>query len=87
MAKRDPHKHYRIKGCPEEASCPLYNGGVERSAAQIEQAMHELLLKLPQSRNRHSAAPAIFAAGRRLTPQRNIVGAEIARRLMTRCSP
>lgn len=75
-------KHYQDQGCPEE-DLPFVQWGVEDLLAQIEQAMHELLLNFPNRAIGILLRPAIFPLGRRLTPPADIVGAEIARRLMT----
>lgn len=75
-------KHYQDQGCPEE-DLPFVQWGVEDLLAQIEQAMHELLLNFPNRAIGILLRPVIFPLGRRLTPPADIVGAEIARRLMT----
>lgn len=75
-------KHYQDQGCPEE-DLPFVQWGVEDLLAQIEKAMHELLLNFPNRAIGILLRPVIFPLGRRLTPPADIVGAEIARRLMT----
>ena len=81
-------KHYQDQGCPEE-DLPFVQWGVEDLLAQIEQAMHELLLNFPNRAIGILLRPVIFPLGRRLTPPADIVGAEIARRIARnkrRCS-
>ena len=75
-------KHYQDQGCPEE-DLPFVQWGVEDLLAQTEQAMHEILLNFPNRAVGILLRPLIFPLGRRLTPPADIVGAEVARRLMT----
>lgn len=75
-------KHYQDQGCPEE-DLPFVQWGVEDLLAQTEQAMHEVLLNFPNRAVGILLRPLIFPLGRRLTPPADIVGAEVARRLMT----
>ncbi|WP_394242949.1 acyl-CoA dehydrogenase [Halopseudomonas laoshanensis] len=75
-------KHYQDQGCPEE-DLPFVQWGVEDLLAQIEQAMHEVLLNFPNRAVGILLRPIIFPLGRHLSPPSDLIGAEIARRLMT----
>ncbi|MFN3580144.1 MAG: acyl-CoA dehydrogenase [Pseudomonas sp.] len=75
-------KHYQDQGCPEE-DLPFVQWGVQDLLAQTEQAMHEVLLNFPNRAVGILLRPIIFPLGRHLTPPADIVGAEVARRLMT----
>lgn len=75
-------KHYQDQDCPEE-DLPFVQWGVEDLLAKTEQAMYEVLLNFPNRAVGMLLRPIIFPLGRRLTPPSDLVGAEIARRLMT----
>lgn len=75
-------KHYQDQGCPDE-DLPFVQWGVQDLLAQTQEAMHEVLLNFPNRAVGILLRPIIFPLGRHLKPPADIVGAEVARRLMT----